>query len=254
MRFEPARPGPEMASLQSAFKQAILKAFQLESRELSSEPMPSPADRREILFYEASEGGAGVLRQVAEDPAIIPLLARHALEICHFDPVTLEDRAATSCGKACYACLLDYFNQPDHRDLNRFAIRDLLAQLASGVCRPAGGAGSRAERIAELRRRCDSKLEGTWLDLIDSLVLRPPTDAQFPVPSAATRADFYYADHNAVIYVDGPPHDDARQIREDEAINARLMDMGYIVLRFHYRADWTEILRRHPDIFGTFPA
>ncbi|MEY3276044.1 MAG: hypothetical protein RL153_1310, partial [Verrucomicrobiota bacterium] len=172
----------------------------------------------------------------------------------HFDPVTLEDRAATSCGKACYACLLDYFNQPDHRDLNRFAIRDLLAQLASGVCRPAGGAGSRAERIAELRRRCDSQLEGTWLDLIDSLVLRPPTDAQFSVPSAATRADFYYADHNAVIYVDGPPHDDARQIREDEAINARLMDMGYIVLRFHHRADWTEILRRHPDIFGTLPA
>ena len=28
-----------------------------------------PQDRQEILFYEASEGGAGVLRQIAEDPA-----------------------------------------------------------------------------------------------------------------------------------------------------------------------------------------
>ena len=95
MRFEPPRSGPEMASLQAAFKEAIQKHFQLEPRELSCEPMPSPQDRQEILFYEASEGGAGVLRQIAEDPAVLPLLARRALEICHFDPDTLEDKGAT---------------------------------------------------------------------------------------------------------------------------------------------------------------
>jgi len=27
-----------------------------------------------------------VLRQIAEDPAVLPLLARCALELCHFDP------------------------------------------------------------------------------------------------------------------------------------------------------------------------
>jgi hypothetical protein len=26
--------------------------------------------------------------------------------------------------------------------------------------------------------------------------------------------------------------------------------MGYIVIRFHHKADWSEIVRRHPDIFG----
>jgi hypothetical protein len=93
MSFQPARSGPEMASLQAAFKEAIQKHFQLESRELSCEPMPSPQDRREILFYESSEGGAGVLRQLTEDPSIVPILARKALEICHFDPETLEDKA-----------------------------------------------------------------------------------------------------------------------------------------------------------------
>lgn len=254
MRFEPPRSGPEMASLQSAFKQAILKHFQLEPRELTCEPMPSPKDRQEILFYEASEGGAGVLRQIVEDPTIIPLLARHALEICHFDPTTLEDKGAKTCGKACYACLLDYFNQPDHKDLNRYGIRDLLSELSRSVCRPAGGAGSRAERMAALRKRCDSQLEKRWLDLIDSLVLRPPSDAQFLIESCSTKPDFYYSEHSATIYVDGPPHDEPEQIREDEAITRRLLEMGYIVIRFHHKADWKQIIRQHPDIFGPLPA
>lgn len=250
MRFEPAQPGPEMASLQAAFKEAIQKHFQLEPRELSCEPMPTAQDRKEILLYEASEGGAGVLRQIVEDPMVFPLLARRALEICHFEPETLEDKYVETCGKACYECLLDYGNQPDHKDLDRYLIRDLLAQLARSECRPAGGTGSRSERIAELRKRCDSQLEKRWLNLVDMLLLRPPSDAQYLIESCSTRPDFFYREYNAAIYIDGPPHDEPDQIRADEEITRRLMETGYIVVRFHHRADWNEIFLRHPDIFG----
>jgi ATP-dependent helicase YprA (DUF1998 family)/very-short-patch-repair endonuclease len=253
MRFEPVRSSEEMASLQAAFKQAIQQHFQLESRELSCEAMPSPKDRQEILFYEASEGGAGVLRQLVEDPAAIPALARRALELCHFDPDTLTDQGAESCGKACYGCLLDYGNQPDHPQLDRYLIRDILAELMHSACKPAGGTGSRAERMVALRKQCDSKLEGKWLDLIESLVLRPPSDAQFLIESCSTRPDFFYREHNAAIYVDGPPHDEPDQIRADEQITRCLMEMGYIVIRFHHKADWKDILRQHPDIFGAVP-
>lgn len=252
MRLEPVRSPEEMASLQAVFKEAIQKRFQLEPGELSSEAMPSPKpkDRQEILFYEASEGGAGVLRQLVEDPKIIPVLARSSLEICHFDPETLEDRAAETCGKACYECLLDYGNQPDHQILDRYLIRDILAELARSESRPAGGAGSRAERMAALRKLCDSKLEQKWLDLVDALVLRPPSDAQYLIESCSTRPDFFYREHNTAIYIDGPPHDEPDHIREDETITQRLMEMGYIVIRFHHKADWTKIFRHHPDIFG----
>jgi len=253
MRFEPVRSSGEMASLQAAFKQAIQQHFQLESRELSCEAMPSAKDRQEILFYEASEGGAGVLRQLVEDPAAIPALARRALELCHFDPDTLTDQGAESCGKACYGCLLDYGNQPDHPQLDRYLIRDILAELMHSECKPAGGTGSRAERMVALRKQCDSKLEGKWLDLIESLVLRPPSDAQFLIESCSTRPDFFYREHNAAIYVDGPPHDEPDQIRADEQITRCLMETGYIVIRFHHRADWKDILRQHPDIFGAVP-
>ena len=251
MCFEPVPPAPELAGLQAAFKQAIQQHFQIEPRELSCEPMPSPRNRREILFYEASEGGAGVLRQVAENQAVLPSLARRALEICHYDPDTLEDWAADRCGKACYECLLDYGNQPDHRYLDRTLIRDLLARLSTAEIRPSGGVGSRADRLAALRRRCDSRLEQRWLGRVDSLGLRLPSDAQYRIPSYATRPDFFYRDAAAAIYVDGPPHDSPDQIREDDATTETLIRMGYIVIRFHHEDDWLAIFRRHADVFGT---
>jgi hypothetical protein len=212
--------------------------------------MPSLKDRREILFYEASEGGAGVLRQLVEDPKAVPLLAREALEICHFDPDTLEDTAPDRCGKACYECLLDYGNQPDHHILDRYLIKGILAELAGAESRPAGGAGSRAERMAALRKLCDSKLEIKWLDFLDDLVLRPPSDGQYLIESCSTRPDFFYREYDAAVYVDGPPHDEPHQIKADEEITRTLMEMGYIVIRFHHKEDWKNVFQRHPDIFG----
>ena len=159
--------------------------------------------------------------------------------------------AADRCGKACYECLLDYGNQPDHKDLDRHQIRDFLAELTNAECRPAGGTGSRAERLAALRRRCDSGLEKRWLDMMDGMLLRPPSHAQFQVEGLWTQPDFYYSDNNAAIYIDGPPHDTPEQIRNDEKITGRLMEAGYIVIRFHHREDWEAIFRHHPDIFGT---
>jgi len=190
------------------------------------------------------------LRQITEDPAVLPILAGKALEICHFDPITLEDKGAKTCGKACYECLLDYGNQPDHKDLNRHSIRDLLAELSKSECRPAGGTGSRAERMAALLKRCDSKLEQRWLNLVDNLKLNPPSDAQYLIESCSTKPDFFYSEYSAAIYIDGPPHDEPDQIRSDEAITQRLMEMGYAVIRFHHNANWNEIFNRHPDIFG----
>ena len=250
MRFDPACSGPELTSLQAAFKEAIQRHFQLEPRELAAEAMPSRDDRREILFYEASEGGAGVLRQLTENSAVVPALAHRALEICHYAPDTLADLAVDRCGKACYECLLDYGNQPDHKNLDRALIRDLLAELSHGDCRPAGGAGTRAERLNALRNRCGSDLERRWLELADSLGLRLPSDAQYGIPQYHTRPDFFYREANAAVYVDGPPHDPPDQVRADEATTRILLEGGYIVLRFHHAADWRALFRQHADVFG----
>lgn len=250
MRFDPPRSPVEMAGLQAAFKEAIQKHFQIEPRELACEAMPDRDTRREILFFEAAEGGAGVLRQLVEDPKIIAALARTALEICHFDPDTLEDLRPDTCGKACYECLLDYANQWDHQVLDRYAVKTILEELTRAECRPAGGLGSRAGRMAALRKQCDSKLEQRWLENLDALLLNPPSDAQYLIESCSTRPDFFYKEYNAAIYIDGPPHDEPGQLRKDEEITRALLEVGYIVVRFHHKDDWNAIFRAHPDIFG----
>lgn len=250
MRFEPVPALAVMASLQAVLKQAIQQHFQLEGRELASEAVPSPRTRNEILFYEASEGGAGILRQLVDDPTVIPAIARTALSLAHFDPDSLEDLGIETCGKACYACLLDYGNQPDHYILDRYLVRDILKQLMGAQCNPAGGTGSRAERMLALRKRCDSGLEKKWLDLLDSLMLTPPSDAQYYIEAGAATPDFYYSEHNAAIFIDGPPHDTPEQIRTDEAVTRKLQELGYVVIRFHHTKDWATIFRDHPDVFG----
>ena len=54
--------------------------------------LPDWAEPRTILLYESAEGGAGVLRRLLADPAAFPRIAHEALNLCHFDPATGEDR------------------------------------------------------------------------------------------------------------------------------------------------------------------
>jgi hypothetical protein len=120
-----------MASLEAAVKIAIQVEFQLEDRELGSEPLPTSSDRRQLLLYESSEGGAGVLRRLVEEPDALARVARRALAICHFDPDTGADLghapgARERCEAACYDCLRSYYNQRDHAHLDRHAIAPLL--------------------------------------------------------------------------------------------------------------------------------
>ena len=81
----------EMASFAAALKHAVQRRYHLEDAELAVESLPDDADRRTLLLYEASEGGAGVLRQFAEEPDAFAGVVRTALEVCHYDPDTCVD-------------------------------------------------------------------------------------------------------------------------------------------------------------------
>ena len=59
--------------------------FQLEEGEILGEALPSKDNRRAILAYEATEGGAGVLSRIIEDPHALNRVARRALELMHYD-------------------------------------------------------------------------------------------------------------------------------------------------------------------------
>lgn len=244
-----------MASLQAVLKSAIQVVYQLEDNELAAEPLPRSDDRRVLLLYESAEGGAGVLKRIVDDPRALGNIARTALEICHFDPYTGEDRgraprAREDCEAACYDCLMTYFNQRDHRLLDRKAIRDTLLELAAANVAAAPLAKTRVEHMEELMRLAGSELERRWLRFIDERNLRLPSRAQALVDSVGTRPDFIYDDRQIAIYVDGPIHEYPTRHERDLELARRLRAKGYAVLRFRHDDEWATILATNPDIFG----
>ncbi len=243
-----------LASLQAALKNAIQVEYQLEESELAAEALPSWKERRLILFYEAAEGGAGVLRRLLE-PGAMARLARRALELCHYDPDTGEDkrrveRAQTDCEAACYDCLMSYTNQMDHRLLDRQSIRELLLQLSRATGISSSGPTSRSEHLAVLIKQCGSDLEREWLRYLDARDLRLPSRAQCLVETCRTRPDFLYEESQAAIYIDGPPHTYPERQQRDHAQTACMEDAGYTVIRFNGGEDWDSVISKYPHIFG----
>jgi very-short-patch-repair endonuclease len=248
----------QLVSLQAALKNAVQVAYQLEDNELAAEILPNSDTPRLLLLYESAEGGAGVLRRLLDDPAAFPQVARRALELCHYDPLTGEDRrraerAHEDCEAACYDCLMHYGNQPVHRQLDRRSIRDLLLQLAQAQTRSAPGTNTRTDHLAQLKRLAGSDLERRWLDFLDSLNLRLPSHAQRLVDSCGTRPDFFYAAYQAAIYVDGPHHDFPERATRDAALTETMEDHGFTVIRFRHHDNWAETIGRFPHIFGRQP-
>src|SRR5690606_31014315 len=119
-------------------KRGIEQAFQLEEAELAAEPSAEPGNRRAILFYEAADGGAGVLTRLANDAEALRRIGRKALEICHYSSLSgewadhgdLKDEDA-ECEAGCYRCLLSYYNQPEHGEIDRrnATVVDLICRL-----------------------------------------------------------------------------------------------------------------------------
>jgi len=251
--FEPEEPlGVEaMASLQAALRRGIQAYFQLEESELAADPLPSAANRRILLLFEAAEGGAGVLRRLLE-PDVLAQVARQALGICHFDPDTGADFGAAPgakerCEAGCYDCLLSYSNQRDHALLDRHAVRDLLRALASARVGSAPDPKPAEARLGELIEQAGSELHREWLHALHARGLRLPDHAARPVTSCDAQPDFLYPDHQTAVYVDGS------EPREDEAQN-RLEDAGWEIVRFPTGEDWEAIFARYPGVFGALAA
>lgn len=133
-----------ITTVQHALLRGIEVVYQLEEGEILSEPLPARDNRRAILAYEATEGGAGVLTRLMDNPEAISEVARTALELMHFENIDaavasgdaslLTEKADDACVRGCYRCLLSYFNQPDHEQIDRGSeeVTRLLVDLARG--------------------------------------------------------------------------------------------------------------------------
>lgn len=238
-----------MATLQAALKRGIEMTFQIEESELVAEPLPKADERRALLFYEAAEGGAGVLTRIASDPASLAQVASNALKLLHHDlpqgawkledlPILEQTNAAGNriCEAGCYQCLLSYFNQPDHEHINRRntdALKVLVA-LANAQVQP--------KQIAAGPTAVMSYSESVqqWLDALTQAGLRQPDATQISVNQGTVIAAAQYKSARALVFLNDI----------DPDTQATLTDKGWQVLNFSDPSQWQALFAANLDVFG----
>jgi Lhr-like helicase len=194
LRFQkPEDYDPEtITTVQHALLRGIAVVFQLEEGEILGEPLPARDNRRAILAYEATEGGAGVLTRLVDDAGAIGEVARTALELMHFENIEaaiasgdaelLTEKEGEACVRGCYRCLLSYFNQPDHEQIDRGSsqVAQMLIDLARGK--------------TVLAARAASDISASpWVKVFENAGL-PPIDTM-PAKFGGHKAEFAWRGH-----------------------------------------------------------
>jgi Lhr-like helicase len=236
-------------SLKFAIKRGIEQYYQLEESEIDVLTV-GRNDYTAYLFYEATEGGCGILRQIIEDPYALSYVAKEALSICHFDPDNGAD-LKKDCISACYECLMSYNNQNVAILLDRHAIRDFLIQMKHSITKRRHKGKTREEHLNYLKRLTDenSELERRFLRVLEDNNLKLPDEAQKLIAEINTIPDFFYSP-NICVFCDGSVHDQPDQKAKDEYIRNELRAHGYRVIVIRYDEDILEQIKRYPEVFG----
>ncbi|MEH0985736.1 protein kinase domain-containing protein [Micromonospora sp. CPCC 205556] len=244
-------------SLMYALERGIEAAFELEDSELTTELLPpNDGPRERMLFTEAAEGGAGVLRLMQADPGALARAAAEALAICHFAPDGTDLKGPhpdRPCAMGCYECLLTYGNQLNHRSIDRHSVRDLLLRFAAAKAAPTGQGESRTEQLERLTAQSDTALEAKLITWLKQRGLRLPDEAQTLVTEALAQPDYVYRLPGATVavFVDGPVHEYDEVAQRDRDAEERLRDAGWDVIRFPHDGDWAAIAAENRYCFGT---
>jgi len=201
-----------------------------------------------------------VIARLVSDPSAISRIARKALEVCHYRSISGEWRNAEDlenheddCEAGCYRCLLSYYNQPDHPQIDRqnAEMHDLLCRLIHGASKRLELQATKRDSFRELANASSSPLEKAWLDFIRARGHRLPDKAQPYLDAYGTTPDFAYSDSQTLIYIDGPHHQKPGQRADDAAIGRRLADAGFTVVRFATdKKAWPDIVSKYAWVFG----
>lgn len=202
---------------------ALLVAFNLDERELDVFLAPGLEDDmpHRVVIYETTTGGTGVLASL-KGKGRLGMVISKARELLH------DDDSDGGCKKACYECLLSFYNQREHHLLDRKVILPWLRSLHPIEMLPMQP--HQQDHMDSLLAACESRLEESALDAIVERGYPLPDEAQKTIYDSEgapiARADFYY-EPKLVIFVDGPPHQREDVRDSDQRKRRQLKVKGY---------------------------
>ncbi|MFB2819689.1 DEAD/DEAH box helicase [Umezakia ovalisporum] len=229
-----------ITTLQYTLETAIQAVYKLEPDELDSEKL---GEGKYLLFWEASEGGAGVLSQLLKQEDAFAKIAHAALNICHFS------EPKDTCFQGCYECLLSYRNQFDHPLINRHLIKPLLDKLQTSKVEISNI--HRSEKYQKLLSKTDinSDFERLVLQEIYQRGYELPDAAQEYILEGNCKPDFVYKEKLIALFCDGSVHDSPEKKKQDQIQRDNLKyNSNYQVLTLQYNEDW----RKQLDILAGF--
>jgi hypothetical protein len=246
--IEPVQPlglTPEgVITFQYALKRAIENIFQVESNEIGAVSI-GDQETPNILLFEAAEGSLGILSQFVEDVEVFHQVIQQAVTICRYEDENYKDPAS-------YDDLLSYYNQRDHRSIDRHLIKDALAKLLICDIEIQSNTGFRnyEEHYQSLLRGFDptSSTELKFLNYLYENGLRLPDAAQKRVDGIFVQPDFYY-EPRFWVFCDGTPHDSPAVQVDDEAKRQAIIAQGDEVWVYYYRDNLAEKIAARSDIF-----
>ncbi len=246
--IEPIQPlglnADGVITLQYALKRAIESIFQVESNEIGVVIMGDP-ETPNILLYESSEGSLGILSQFVDDITVFRKVIEQAIRLCRFDDEKYK-------GPASYDDLLGYFNQRDHKVIDRHLIKDALDKLLLAEIEIQTNPQFKdyETQYQTLLRGLDptSSTERKFLDYLYKNGLRLPDAAQKRVEGLYIQPDFYY-EARIWIFCDGTPHDEFKVQEDDATKRQELIARGDEVWVYYYKDDLAAIVAARPDIF-----
>ena len=219
----------------STVKESLLKGIEitlnLDEGEISGFVLNMDSDERkkEIIIYETAEGGVGYLQTIFNKNRFEQIIST-TLELLH------ENDQDKGCLKACYECLLNFYNQREHENFDRRLAVPFLRKIQSVEIRKDIQPDS--ESISKsLLEKCASEFEKEVLYEIHRRRLVLPDEANktiFDKNTPIAQADFFFAKKNIVLFIDGGPHGKDYVIKADEKKRRELMNLGYRVHSIHY--------------------